>query len=166
VQSAVGTLDFEAAVPPAETDVRLGCLFELRSGPSSTVQRADGNREGPRHSPRPVVVGHREQFEEISVDLRQVGNLARMVAYLYTAGRQPRLFTGTFTVRTFGGAAIEIPLELKSPASMLAVLSLYNVDGELVLRAEMEPIDGAVRDIAKAYGYERITWIDPDTPTE
>ena len=165
VQSAVGTLNFEAAVPATETSVRLGCLFELRSGMSSTVSRAAGNREGPRHSARPVVLGHREQFEEISVDLRQSRELTRLLLYLHTADHQPRVFPGTFTARTYGGAAVEIPLELPSAAPALAVMSLYNVDGQFVLRAEMEPINGAVRDIAKAYGYERITWIDADTPT-
>lgn len=166
VQSAVGTLDFEAAVPSTETSVRLGCLFELRSGTSSTVQRSEGNREGPRHSARPVVLAHREQFEEISVDLRQSHELSRLLLYLHTSDRRPHPFTGTFTAKTYGGASVEIPLELNSAAPMLAVMSLYNVDGQFVLRAEMEPINGAVRDIAKAYGYERITWIDADTPTE
>lgn len=112
-----------------------------------------------------MVLGHREQFEEISVDLRQSRELTRLLLYLHTADHQPRVFHGTFTARTYGGATVEIPLEL-SAAPALALMSLYNVDGQFVLRAEMEPINGTVRDIAKAYGYERITWIDADTPTD
>ena len=166
LQSAIGTLVFEAACPPSIGDLHLGCLYELSSGWSSTVSRRDGSREGPAHSPRPVVVSHREQFEQLSVDLRQALSLRRLIVYLATAPGSTLSFAGTFIVSTVGGASIEVPLELPAPAPALAVLSLYNIDGEFVLRAEMEPIAGSVRDIGRAYGYERITWIDDRTPTE
>jgi hypothetical protein len=46
------------------------------------------------------------------------------------------------------------------------LMSLYNVDGELVVRAEMETIAGDVREIARAYGYDRITWRDDRNPVD
>lgn len=166
LQSAIGTLTFEAACPAGVEQVRLGCLYQLTSGWSSTVQRADGNREGPRHSARPVILAHREQFEQLSVDLRQADTLHRLTAFLYSPSDSPVPTAGTFIVNTFGGASIEVSLELAASARCLAVMSLYNIDGEFVLRAEMEPIAGAVRAIGKAYGYDQITWIDDRTPTD
>jgi hypothetical protein len=46
------------------------------------------------------------------------------------------------------------------------LLSLYNVRGEYVLRAELESIEGGVREACRAYGYDRITWLDDRTPVE
>jgi hypothetical protein len=43
-------------------------------------------------------------------------------------------------------------------------LSIYNVRGEFVIRAEMEIIAGSVRDAVKAYGFNRISWLDERTP--
>jgi hypothetical protein len=45
-------------------------------------------------------------------------------------------------------------------------MSIYNVDGEYVVRAEMETIVGDVREAARAYGYDRITWRDDRTPVD
>jgi hypothetical protein len=38
------------------------------------------------------------------------------------------------------------------------------VDGEFVLRAENEKVGGAVREAARMFGYDRITWADDSTP--
>ncbi len=46
------------------------------------------------------------------------------------------------------------------------LVSVYNVDGELVVRAEMETIAGDVREAARAYGYDRITWRDDRHPVD
>ena len=46
------------------------------------------------------------------------------------------------------------------------LLSLYQVRGELVLRAEMQTLFGDVREAARAYGFDRITWLDGRTPVE
>jgi len=46
------------------------------------------------------------------------------------------------------------------------LMSIYQVRGELVLRAEMQTLFGDVRDAARAYGYDRISWLDDRTPVE
>jgi hypothetical protein len=43
-------------------------------------------------------------------------------------------------------------------------MSIYNFDGEFVVRAEMETITGDVREAARGYGYDRITWRDDRSP--
>jgi hypothetical protein len=40
------------------------------------------------------------------------------------------------------------------------------VRGELVLRAEMEIVPGGVREAARGYGFDRITWLDDRTPVD
>ncbi len=45
-------------------------------------------------------------------------------------------------------------------------LSIYQVRGEFVVRAEMQTLYGDVREACRAYGYDRITWLDDRTPVE
>jgi hypothetical protein len=45
-------------------------------------------------------------------------------------------------------------------------MSLYNVRGEFVLRAEMQALNGGVREACRAYGYDRITWLDDRAPVD
>lgn len=47
---------------------------------------------------------------------------------------------------------------------MLVPLSIYDVDGEIVLRNEGIVVDGPVRAAALAFGFDRITWVDDHTP--
>jgi hypothetical protein len=45
------------------------------------------------------------------------------------------------------------------------LLSIYQIDGEFVLRAEMEQFNGpSIRQAVDAYDFHRITWIDARTP--
>ncbi|SOD71740.1 uncharacterized protein involved in tellurium resistance [Jatrophihabitans sp. GAS493] len=172
LQSGVGSLKFEAACSPAVGDLRLGCAYQLRDGHASTAQHAQGSRYGPKSSKRPVVMTSRDEYEEISLDLRQNQLLERVLIYAfsesgaYAGGQTPLNWGGTFVVTTFGGARIEVPIELAPAAGTLALMSLYNIRGEFVLRAEMELIAGPIREACKAYGYDRISWLDDRTPVE
>ena len=71
---------------------------------------------------------------------------------------------GTLVTRTFGGGRVELPLDIGRHRGPVALMSLYNIDGEFVLRAETERITGAVRDVALSFGYDQITWADPHMP--
>jgi hypothetical protein len=72
--------------------------------------------------------------------------------------------TVTLIATTFGQARVEMPLERLPPQGVVVLMSLYNIAGEFVLRAEMEEIVGTARDACAAYGFERITWLDAWTP--
>ncbi|GAB4079921.1 hypothetical protein GCU67_00965 [Modestobacter muralis] len=164
VQSGVGTLTIEAIVSAAVGDVRIGALYALADGTSGLVQLATGIGTAPPHSRRPVVTGARAAHERLTVDLRQTRALRRLLVHVFSESGRELDWGGTLRVTTFGGARVEVPLDVGQHAGPVAVLSLYAIDGEFVLRAEAEPITGAVREVAAAYGYDRITWADGATP--
>ncbi|MCA0146925.1 hypothetical protein [Blastococcus sp. LR1] len=164
LQSGIGALTVEAICSPAVGDVSLGALFELADGSSSVVERQRGLVTGPPGSVSPVLTADREEFEQLIVDLRQTQRLRRLLVYAVSESGRELNWGGTLLTRTFGGARVELPLDLGVHRGPVALLSLYAVDGEFVLRAETERITGAVRDVARAYGYDRITWADDRTP--
>jgi uncharacterized protein involved in tellurium resistance len=164
VQAGVGTLVTEAVCSPAVGDIRLGALYELADGTSSIVQRATGMPAAPPGSRRPVITGSWGEFDRLTVDLRQSRALRRLLVYAFSESGQELAWGGTLVTSTFGGARIELPLDLGSHLGPIALLSLYNIDGEFVLRAEAEKVTGAVREIARLFGYDRITWADDRTP--
>jgi uncharacterized protein involved in tellurium resistance len=165
IQSGVGTLTITAACSAEVGDLRLGAAFQLRSGPTSTVQSSGGNRFAPAGSRRPVIVGGRETYERLSVDLRQCRDLERLAVFAFSESRSPLQWGGTLVVSTFGGADAEVPLEA-AQGEVIVLATLYNVAGEFVLRAEMQPILGDVREACRAYGYDRITWLDGRNPVD
>jgi uncharacterized protein involved in tellurium resistance len=165
VQSGIGQLKIEAVCSPEVGDLRLGTAYQLRSGPSSTVQYTGGNRYAPS-SRRPVIVAGRDDYEHVRLDLRQTPDLERLAVYAYSESRTELTWGGTLVVETFGGARIELPLESLFAGRVAVLLSIYNLDGELVIRAEMETISGDVREAARAYGYDHITWRDDRSPVD
>ncbi|WP_375489553.1 hypothetical protein [uncultured Jatrophihabitans sp.] len=166
VQSGIGTLMIEAACSPAVGDLRLGAAYELADGASSTVQyAAGGNRYAPS-SRRPVIVGGRDEFEHLRLDLRQTPDLRRMSVYAFSESRTELRWGGTLVVTTFGGGRVELPLETLHAGTTAVLVSVYNVAGELVVRAEVGTIAGDVREAARAYGYDRITWRDDRNPVD
>ncbi|MEO6886311.1 MAG: hypothetical protein ABI232_08520, partial [Jatrophihabitantaceae bacterium] len=164
LQSAIGTLTIEAASSAEVGDLRLGAAYQLRSGLSSTMQMTQGERFAPPHSRRPVLAGARDPYERVSVDLRQSTDLERLVVYAFSGSRAPLHWGGTLILTTFGGARIELPLETLQGGEIAVLVSLYNIRGEFVLRAEMQTLNGDVREAARAYGFDRITWLDDRTP--
>jgi hypothetical protein len=166
LQSGIGTLQMEAAVPPAAGDLQIGVLFELADGHSSTVDLATGRRTASSPQRGAVVVARKERFEQIAVDLRRSRDLRRLAVYARSAARQPLQWSGTVVVTTFGGGRVELPLEGLRAGATAVLLSVYNVRGEFVIRAEMEVVDGSVREAARAYGFDRITWLDDRIPVD
>jgi uncharacterized protein involved in tellurium resistance len=165
VQSGIGQLQIEAVCSAEIGDLRLGAAYQLSDGTSSTVQYAGGNRFAPS-SRRPVVVAGRDAYEHLRIDARQVRSLERLAVYAFSESRAELRWAGTLVVTTFGGARIELPLETLHPGKVAVLTSIYNLGGELVVRAEMETIAGDVREAARAYGYERITWRDDRSPVD
>jgi hypothetical protein len=170
----VGGLTITAATSVGDGDLRLGCAYRLRSGASSLVQAVSGVTVAPVGSRRPLIRASRDRFEALHVDLRQVGELDRAIVYLFSHYDAVRAhppgtkamvpWAGVLTTETFSGARIDVPLRRQPGPGVLVTLSVYNVDGELVLRAENELLAGAVREAVRAFGFDTITWIDPTTP--
>ncbi|WP_024794834.1 hypothetical protein [Tomitella biformata] len=164
IQSGIGSLEMEGAWTQNDGGpVRLGCAYELRSGASSTVQLTGGRGTAPPGSRRPVIVARGGEFEGFGLDLRQCGELARLIVYAYSESGAPVDWTGTFITRTYGNARIEMPLAQVGPSSLAVLTSMYNIGGQLVMRAELEPMSGSVRDACQAFGFDKITWLDERT---
>ncbi|MEY2553702.1 MAG: hypothetical protein QOC57_1562 [Ilumatobacteraceae bacterium] len=166
LQTGIGTLTIEAAVSGEVGDLRLGCAYELDSDFELTMQMTQGSRFAPPHSKRPILLGSRDRFERVSIDLRQCRSLRRLIVYAFSESRQPLTWGGTLVVTTFGGGRIELPLDSLQGGTVAVLLSLYQVHGEFVLRAEGQTMYGDVREAARAYGYDRISWLDDRTPVE
>jgi len=166
LQSGIGTLTIEAAASDEVGDLRLGCAYELANDLQLTMQMTQGNRFAPPHSKRPVLVGGHDRFERVQVDLRQCRGLRRLIVYAFSEKRQPLKWGGTLIVTTFGGGRVEVPMDVLEGGQIAVLMSIYQVRGELVLRAEMQALFGDVRDAARAYGYDRISWLDDRTPVE
>ena len=165
VQSGVGQLEIEAVCSPDLGDLRLGAAYQLADGTTSTVQYTGGNRYAPS-SRRPVIVAGRDEYEHLRIDLRQARTLERMAVYAFSESRVELAWGGTLIATTAGGARIELPLETLFAGRVAVLMSMYNLDGEFVIRAEMETITGDVREAARAYGFDRITWRDDRSPVD
>jgi hypothetical protein len=164
LQSGIGVLSIEAACSPAVGDLRIGAAYQLTDGHSSIVSRSSGIPMAPRNSRRPVIAARRDEYERLLVDLRQNRKLDRMIVYGFSESGAELRWGGTLLVRTAGGARIELPLDQPASAAVTVLLSIYNVRGEFVLRAELESIDGTIRNAVQAYGFDRIAWLDDSTP--
>lgn len=164
LQTGIGSLSFTAVSPESAGDLRFGCAVQLRTGQTSTVETIGCRRSAPKNSRRPVIVGWRDQREWISVDLRQCRSLDRLVIYAFSETGAELRWAGALVVSTFGGATIEVPIEASPSRDVRVLLSLYNVRGEFVLRAEQDSGSASVREACQAYGFDRITWLDARTP--
>ncbi len=164
LQSGVGALVFEALSAGTAGDLRLGCAYTLADGYSSIVQHSGGRNSGPPGARSPVIRAGRRDFERLTLDLRQNRRLRRLVVYGFSESRQALRWGGTLVATTHGGARVDLPIDRPTAGGVTVFLALYNVNGELAVRAEMTCVDGDVRDACQAYGFDRITWVDGRTP--
>lgn len=162
VQSGIGTLTIDAACSPAVGDLRLGCAYRLHDGSTSVISTV-GQRSAPVAARRPVLLAGREQFQRISVDLRSIREVERLMVLAFSDSRVNLDWGGTVVVTTHAGARIEAPLIGLGQGSVAVLVSLYQAGGELALWTEM--LAGtSVRDACRAFGFEDITWVDDRTP--
>jgi hypothetical protein len=98
----------------------------------------------------------------VTVDLRQVSGLRRLLVYATTAAEHLMEWQGTLVVSTLGGQKLYLPCSGTSPS--LVLMSIYNVDGHLVIRAEDEPVPGPPQQVCEAYDYDHVLWRDGFTP--
>ncbi|GAA2588493.1 hypothetical protein GCM10010399_18130 [Dactylosporangium fulvum] len=157
LQSGIGALTFEAAWPAANRFF-LGCAYQLRSGYSAVL-----GRTGPAATTGgPLVVADRNGHQLVTLDLLAARHLERLLLF-GTLDAEPPQWGGTLVVTTAAQARIKAPLPPPRPHVMV-LLSLYNIDGEFVLRAEMDNVPGPLRNACLAFGYDRIAWRDANTP--
>jgi hypothetical protein len=165
VQSGIGTLTIEAAASADIGDVRLGAAYRLADGATGVVASGPGVRLAPPHTRHPVLAAGRDRYERLALDLRHIRELDRVAVYAYAENRQPLNWGGTLVVTTHAGARVEAPLDGLS-GDVAVLLTGFQVNGELHLRNEHESGFPSVREAARAFGFDAISWIDDRTPVE
>lgn len=169
LSSGIGTLVVSAAVSASKGDSVLTCAYDLESeaagvgAVSSLLSLAGQQRTAPPGSRRPLLVAGHDQFEKISLDLRQVSRLHRLLVMLVSKEGIPLQWAGTLVATTHDSGRVEVPLDQTPSSEVCAAVAVYQVNGELIVRAALEPAK-SVRDAAQAFGYDKITWIDDHTP--
>jgi len=144
LQSAVGVLTVDAMW----SDPAIGCAYATVGGHTTTVRR-DGD------SRAPIALGMRQRFERLTIDLRQSRDLARLIVYRLPESARAR---GALVTTTYGGARVELPVDRAESGGVTVLMSIYNLDGEFVLRAELDTVGGTVPDACEAYGFDHIAW--------
>ncbi|GAA1527839.1 hypothetical protein GCM10009827_051190 [Dactylosporangium maewongense] len=153
LQSGIGALTFEAAWSPDE-GFALGCAFQLDSGTSSVLR--------PGETFGPLTMDRRAGHQRLRLDLLHGRHLRRLIIFGIPTADPGPYWAGTLLIGTHGHARVEVPVQPPPPGPTV-LLSLYNVDGEIVLRAEAQTVPGRTRDACLAFGYDRIAWRDADT---
>jgi hypothetical protein len=132
----------------------LGCAYQMDSGWSSVLR--------PGETFGPLTMDRRGGHQRLRLDLLHGRHLQRLIVFGVPAADPGPHWAGTLLISTHGHARVEIPIDPPAPGPTV-LLSLYNVDGEIVLRAEAQTVPGRIRDACLAFGYDRIAWRDADT---
>lgn len=154
IQSGIGALSIEIRWAEPSRGWLIG-IYQLTTGENRIIPPSDSTftvSDG-------ILADHRGQYPRLTVDLQRIRHLERLLI----AASASTPLTGAMIITAYGGARIDLSVDLPAPG-VAALVSIYNVDGQLVLRAERDMVGGSLRDVCLAYGYDRITWLDPNTP--
>ncbi len=163
VQSGVGRLEVSLLRAATAGDLALGMVCQRSTGETYVVQRLGDATAAPA-GPLPLArLTGNQGGETIGVDLRQVVGLQRALLYGYSPSISALDWQGVVVATTHDGSRIEAPFDLPAFSGTVALLTLYNVHGELVVRAETEPFAGPPEMAAKAYGYD-YPWLEGRLP--
>jgi uncharacterized protein involved in tellurium resistance len=164
LQSGVGALKLSLVKAPGAGDLSLGCAYQFTDGGQGVVQRLGGALSAPVAAPSPLLrLDAGPAAETLLVDLRRVRSLRRLLLYGYSPAGSVVSWDGAVIVETYGGARVEAPVDAAPSAGTMALLTVYVVDGEAVLRAEMEPFPGPAEQATRGYGYD-LLWLDGRVP--
>lgn len=98
----------------------------------------------------------------LQVDLRRISTIKRFLVCVTASGNAP--WSGAAVISTLGGSRLEVPLFHSRPSENLALLTGYNVGGQLVLRAEGGYQDVPLKRLCADYGYTKVAWRDDRNP--
>lgn len=157
--SGIGALRVEAAVTSGGGDLVLSCAYAFTTGETSFMNPDDVQQATSAGARVPLLVAGRDRFPRFVVDLRQVRRLARALIVLHSRSGAPVRWAGAVVISTQSGTRIDVPLESAPDAATVAAVSIYQVDGEIVLRAEVEPAVSP-REACRSFGYETVAWLD------
>ncbi|MDT4994089.1 MAG: hypothetical protein QOH97_3981 [Actinoplanes sp.] len=108
----------------------------------------------------PAVLTDRRGHQRITLDLLRSRRLERMVVLAITQSPLPSDWGGNLVLTTAAQARIEVPIGRSLSAGVAVLMSVYNIEGELVLRAEPPAVAVSLRDAAASFGFDQIDWLD------
>jgi tellurite resistance protein TerA len=146
-----------------QLDLDLGCLYEFADGTKGVVQ-ALGNAFTARNRTGRALIsldgddrsGSVEGGENLSIDLSDVGQFRRVLVFalIYEGAANWAAADGIATLYPVGAPPIEVRLDdPRDGARICAIAMLENQGGELVVRREVNYINGAQRALDEAYGW-------------
>jgi len=150
-----------AATGGGSLDLDLGCLYELANGRKGVVQ-ALGNSFGSLDTEPYVFLdgddrsGAVSQGENLYVNLVQLSQIRRVLVFamIYEGAASFEQAQGVVTLTPVSGPAIEVRLDGAGGRSrMCAIALLENAGGELVVRREVNYVQGTQAELDAAYGW-------------
>ena len=150
LQSGIGTLAINAVwiTPSMPT---LGTITQLRSGRTIVV----ATNQMPAKTD-PATLTDRRDYQRITLDLLRSRWLERMIVLAIMRSPLASDWEGKLVLTTAAQARIEVPIRGPLAPGATVLMSIYNIDGELVLRAEPPTGAASPRDAAASFGFDQI----------
>jgi tellurite resistance protein TerA len=147
----------------SQLDLDLGCLYEFSDGSKGVVQALGnafvaGNRAG-----RQLVrldgddrSGQNTGGENMTIDLTDPSLISRVLVFalIYEGAANWAAAKGVATLTPVGAPPIEVLLDdPRDGARICAIAMITNENGEIVVRREVNYLNGAQRALDEAYGW-------------
>ena len=158
LQSGTGALDIGLVADPTSGDLSLGCAYQFTNGDQGLTQ-VTGEQFGAAPDPRhPALwLSQRTAGQGATLDLRLIRTLRRLIFFAYSPSSVALEWRGLVSLQTFGGARVEVPVDHAPFAGTLVLMTIFVVNGEMVLRREMEPFPGRLDAALRGFGYDITT---------
>lgn len=161
LQAGLGQLHLSLTTGTHAGDFAMGMICESADGVVHVLQRLGEAHSTPE---RPVPMARLEADDALVFDQRQVANLRRALLYGYSPSVAVLDWEGLVVLAAQDGSRVEVPVDLAPFSGVVAMVTLYNVFGELVIRSEHQGFSGPPEQAAEAYGY-RYGWLDGRLPS-
>lgn len=152
-QSGIGALQSRIVTPSGSPGLTVACLVQFTSGAQWVVHEGSAaHAQAPPEVANPLTrLRSGDQEDTIMFDLRRVAEMRRALIYA-TSEASTSPTSGYLLLTTYGDAVIEMPFDT-TPGAALVLVSLHNVVGELVVRAESDVVPDAAA-VWRNYGYD------------
>jgi tellurite resistance protein TerA len=147
----------------ASLDLDLGCLYEFADGGKGVVQALGNTFRAADGSGRTLISldgddrsGTNAAGENLTIDFSEPNRFRRVLVFalIYEGAANWADAAGVVTVYPTNAAPIEIKLdEPRNGARICGIAQLVNEGGEIVVRREVNYLDGAQRALDEAYGW-------------
>lgn len=147
----------------SQLDLDLGCLYEFSDGTKGVVQALGNAFTAQNRSGRQLLrldgddrSGRVSTGENLFVDLTDPTLIKRILVFalIYEGAANWAAAQGVATLTPAGAAPIEVLLDdPREGARICAVALISNQNGEIVVRREVNYINGAQRALDEAYGW-------------